>query len=327
MLKLLQSIFGTAKQGSYPESLVNEAIERAVDGTDPWLRSVSGYKKKLRPAVICAIDHVVALVNDFPPPLPVGLGTVEDDDRLKGYFISAKHMKNVFSKDKNLREFLQGSGGDSPQIVTLLAMEKEEKVIFGAELSGDIIIRDVPKLTVSFEGHRLIDPSADETATRRLLMRRAFDHLLSLALKRLSFAKSERKDLEVRRKLLQAKLNLLEREGWGFDSSGTSEKLSVAEVEERLGQLEAQLEAFGGDTSESETWLQIVADVLGKPEEYLLGKSETIFVDRMAIKHNELSDDASALTFTELHNAEGRQLVVLLVSLRSEELRGLSLLQ
>ncbi len=39
MLKLLQSIFGSTKQGSYPESLVREAIERAVDGTDPWLRA------------------------------------------------------------------------------------------------------------------------------------------------------------------------------------------------------------------------------------------------------------------------------------------------
>jgi len=322
MLKLLQSIFGTAKEGSYPESLVNEAIERAVDGTDPWLRSVSGYKKKLRPAVIRAIDHVVALVNNFPSPLPVGLGTFDDDDRLKGYFISAKHMKNVFSKDLSLAEFLQGPAGDSPQIVALLAMEKEEKVIFGAELSGDIIIRDVPKLTVSFDAHRCVDPDADEDKARRMLMRRAFDHLLSLALKRLSFVKSERKDLERRRTLLQAKLNLLEREGWGFDS-GSGEKLSAAEVEERLGQIEAQLEEFGGDSSESENYLQLVADVLGKPEEYLLGTNETIFVDRMAIKHNEPSDDTTALTYTELRNAEGRQLVVILVSFRSEELRRL----
>ena len=322
MLKLLQSIFGTARQGSYPESLVNEAIERAVDGTDPWLRSVSGYKKKLRPAVIRAIDHVVALVNSFPAPLPISLRSV-DDDRLRGYFISAQQMQNVFSKDPALGVFLHGASGGSPHIVALLAMEKEEKVIFGAELSGDIVIRDVPKKTVSFDGHRLVDPDADEDKARRMLMRRAYDHLLSLALKRLSFVKAERKDLEQRRKLLQAKLNLLEREGWGFDSAGSSEKLSVAEVEERLGQLEAKLEEFGGDSSESETYLQIVVDVLDKPEDYLLGKSETIFVDRMAIQHNEPSDETAALTFTELRNAEGRSLVVLLVSLQREELQNL----
>jgi hypothetical protein len=52
MLRLLHSIFGSEQKGSYPESLVREAIERAVEGTDPWLRGVSGYRRKLRPAVM-----------------------------------------------------------------------------------------------------------------------------------------------------------------------------------------------------------------------------------------------------------------------------------
>lgn len=45
MFKLFQSLFGSETKGSYPESLVKAAIERAVEGTDPCLRAVSGYKK------------------------------------------------------------------------------------------------------------------------------------------------------------------------------------------------------------------------------------------------------------------------------------------
>ena len=70
MLRFLQSIFGGVEPGSYPESLVTEAIERAVDATDSQVRAVSGYQKKLRPAVLRAIDHVVALVEGLPLPLP-----------------------------------------------------------------------------------------------------------------------------------------------------------------------------------------------------------------------------------------------------------------
>lgn len=88
MLKLLQSIFGGEKQGNYPELLVKLAIERAVDGTDPWLRAVSGYKKKLRPAVLRAMDHVVGLVDRLPPPMPICLDCYADDPRLKRFFIS-----------------------------------------------------------------------------------------------------------------------------------------------------------------------------------------------------------------------------------------------
>jgi hypothetical protein len=323
MLRLLRSIFSRAEQGKYPESLVTEAIERAVDGTDPWLRSVSGYKKKLRPAVLHAIDHVVALVNSLPPAMPVSFADSADDPRLKSFFVSTAAMKKVFNTDRTLGEFLSGDGGAAPQVVALMMMEKEEKVMFGAELSGDIIIRDVSKLTVSFDGHRCIDPSPDEATTRRLLMRRAYDHLLSLALKRLTFVKSERKDLEKRRTLLQAKLNLLEREGWGFDVAADGEKLSIAAIEERLDQLETELQQFGGDDCDSEACLQIVADLLGKAEEYLLAKSDTIFINRMGVKQNEASSDAPPLTFSELRNAEGRSLAVVLIAMSREELASL----
>ena len=322
MLRLLQSIFGSDKQGNYPESLVKEAIERAVDGTDPWLRAVSGYKKKLRPAVLRAIDHVVALVDGLTTPMPMSIGNYTDDRRLKSFFISATHMKKVLAGDENLAEFMEGPGGAAPRIIALLAMEKQEKMIFGSAMSGDIVIKDVPQMTVSFDAHRFIDPSGDEAETRRNLMRRAYDHLLGLALKRLTNVKWEREDLERRRTLLQAKLNLLEREGWGFDPADSTEKLGVADVEKRVGEIEAQLQEIGGDDRMLETYLGIVADVLGRPEEHLWARSETIFVDRMGIKRSEASSDAPELTFSELYNAEGRSLVVMLVSLQGEELRG-----
>jgi len=323
MLKLLQSIFGKEKQGEYPESLVKEAIERAVDGTDPSLRAVSGYSKKLRPAVLRAIDYVVTLVNSLPSPLPVSFADYGDDPRIKNFFLSASDMKNVLSKDRSLIGFLQGPDGDAPRIIAMLAMEKEERGSFGAALSGDIVIHDVPQVTVSFDAHRLVDPTEDEVKTRRLLMRRAYDHLLGLALKRLAFVKAERGDLDRRRKLLQAKLNLLSREGWGFDATAASETVSAADVEEKLGQIEAQLNELGGNYGEHAAYLQIVADLLGKPEEYLLGKSETIFVNRMGFKQSEEAFDAPGLTFTQLRNAEGRNLAVLLVAFQGGELRDL----
>jgi hypothetical protein len=322
MLKLLHSIFGSEKQGSYPEALVKEAIERAVDGTDPWLRAVSGYKKKLRPAVIRAIDHVVALVDGLATPVPICLGNYTDDRRLKSFFISATHMEKVLAEDRAIAEFMKGPGGEAHEIFALLAMEKQERMIFGSALSGDIVVRDVAQTTVSFDAHRFLDPSGDEGETRRYLKRRAYDHLLGLALKRLANVKWEREDLERRRTLLQSKLNLLEREGWGFDQADSTEKLSVADIEKRVGEIESQLKELGGDDRMLETYLGIVADLLGRPEEHLWGRTETIFVDRMGIKQSEASDDAPELTFSELYNAEGRSQVVMLVALESKELQA-----
>ena len=70
MLQLFQSIFGAGPQDEpYPDELISRAIERAVDGTDPRLRALPGYRKKLRAAVIHAIGHVVGLVDSLPVPL------------------------------------------------------------------------------------------------------------------------------------------------------------------------------------------------------------------------------------------------------------------
>ncbi len=321
MLRFLQSIFGGVEQGRYPESLVKEAIERAVDGTDPWLRAVSGYKKKLRPAVVRAIDHVVALVNALPPPIAVGLESYGSDPRLKAFFMSTAEMRQIFAGDRNWADFLKGPGGSASQVIALLTMEKQERVGFGVALSGDVVMHDVPQVTVSFVGHRLIDPSEDEEKTRRMLMRRAYDHLLSIALGAITIVKGEREDLERRRTLLHSKLELLQRGGWGFDDTGPGEKPQSAVLEEQLAQIEVKLQEVGGDDRMLEVYLGIVTDVLGRAGEYLWSGQETLIVDRLGIKRSEPADDAPELTLGVLHNAAGQSRVATLVALSGEELR------
>jgi hypothetical protein len=315
MLRLLQSIFGGVSQGNYPESLVKAAIERAVDGTDPSLRAVSGYKKKLRPAVLRCIDHVVSMVDDLPEAMILNRDSYSDDPRLKTFFISPDDMQKTISREHNLALYLREAGDRPQQVVALMAMEKQESTVLGNEISGDIVLRDVPQISVSFEAHRLIDPTGSEEETRRQLKRRAFDHLLGLALMRISIVKSTREKLGRHRELLQAKRNLLERSGWGFNESDSSEKLDAAGLEKQLAEIEASLMELGGDDSMYEAYLSILIDVLGNPETYLWSRKEPLIVDRMGIKREKAAFNISELTLDELFNAEGRRLVVTLVTL------------
>lgn len=316
MFRFLSSLFGSSvKKGSYPESLVKMAIERAVDGTDPWLRAVSGYKKKLRPAVIAAIDHVVTLVDSFGPPIVIAPDSYDSDPLLRTFFISSDDMRKIIAADRNLAEFLKGEGGTADRVFTLLATEKQENVFFGAVISGDIIIKDVPQTSVSFEAHRLIDPSASEETTRRQLKRRAFDHLLSLALRQIADVKAERGTLERYRTLLQTKLAILERGGMGFKEADPNEQMDPAGMEELLAKIESQLLELGGDDKMLELYLGILVDVLSRPGEQLWGRKETMILDRMGIKRSEPDFNAPEVTLDMLYNAEGRSLVVSLVEL------------
>lgn len=309
MFRIFHAIFGgNDHKGRYPESLVKAAVERAVDGTDPWLRAVSGYKRKLRPAVLTAIDHVIDLVDTLPPAVTLDAATYENLPCLRAFFISRDELNSFIAGSRQLAEFRSGSG-DARVAHALLLMEKQERGMLGAELVGEIIMHDVPKITVSFESHRLVDPCASETEMKRKLKIRAFDHLLSLALKRITIVKTERGNIEHYRALLEAKLNVLNRTGWGFAADGSDASIEVAKAEEMLSEIETQLSTIGADDQMLAKYLDILINVLSDPAGNLWSQQDSLILDRMGFKRSDAAYDAPELLLNELCNAEGRTLV------------------
>lgn len=320
MLKLFQSIFsGGAEQGRYPESLIEEATERAVDGTDPRLRLLPGYRKRLRAPVIHAIGHVVALVDSLPAPLSADSGDFGGDARLATLFASADHAREVLGNDAALSKFRDEAAGQTGKITALLLAERASKNILGMDLSGDVLRRDVAQVAVSFGKHRLVDPAASEEETRRQLKRRAFDHLLSLALVRIVEAQQERVDLNRQRNLLQRKLRAQEHGGWNFEEAG-ADSADPAALQAELDGIEGQLAALGADDRILGAQLDITADLLADAERQFWCELIDLRLDRMNILRDAQDASARELRFQELHNSRGRSLVMLLLSITPGEL-------
>jgi hypothetical protein len=316
VLKIFHSIFGTDRNAAhYPEALVKAAIERAVDGTDPWLRGLSGYRHKLRPAVLQAIDHVVGMVDRLEPPLELSKENYLVDPLLRLFFISTDQLATLLRTDPILNEFRRDPGENDQPVWALLAMECEQRGIFGVGLQGDMLVRDVAQVTVGMTNHRLLDPTPALSETSRLLKRRAFDHLLALALARIIATQDVRENLLNYRTLLQAKLDYLQRGSWGFSDPGREVPLPVAELQGKLDDIETQLLKYGGDDHYIEKNLEILTGVLGEAQQQLWGEPLTLIVDRMGIKRSTATDDAPTLHLTELHNAAGRRMIIRLVKI------------
>ena len=320
MLKIFQSIFGRGEEeGHYPESLIAAAIERAVDGTDSRLRVLSGYKKHLRPSVIHAIDHVVTLVDGIPAPVAAGRADYSADPRLTALFASADHMLEVFGNGAALNEFREGSAGSAEHVIALLLAERNDKNILGVDLVGDRLQHDVAQVAVNFRDHRIVEPTRDEADTRRQLKRRAFDHLLTLALARIAEARTYRADKSRQRDLLRRKLRTLERGGWSFESVEGARPEPEALIAE-LQAIETELAKLGADSGALQARLDIVVDVLGHAEQQLWGGEHVLYLDRMNIQRDAHDASARRIVLQELQNARGRQLVMLMVSLAPAEL-------
>lgn len=326
MLKLLIDIFGFGKdRKKYPKALVNEALEKTIDGTDPWLRAVGGYKRKLRPAILRSLDHVAALVNSLAPPIHAHFNDNGSSPSLAAFFVSTNEMLDTFRSDRTLNAYLQEQSGSSGEVVALLMMEKHEKTIFGAELTGDVVVRDVPQLTVNFLSHRIQEPSENEELARRRLERKAFDHLVGIAHQHVADIKSKRKDLERRRTLLQSKLGLMQRGIAEYADDESAGLPSRKEIEEQLGQLVEELRQLGGDDRMLDTYLNAVIGVLSHPEEHIWETKQCLILDHQGIKRTHLAgEDDCEITLHEFFTSQGRRWVLSLIALPLDELRRIS---
>ena len=322
MLKLFESIFGAQSSGTtahrFPEALVDMAIERAVDGTDPRMRALPGYRKRLRAPVIHAGEHVIALVDSLPAPAATNRAAFAGDPRLTALFASAEHMREVFAGDGALSGFRDRHPGGE-RITALLLAERVEKKMLGVELDGEMLKREVAQIAVNFRSHRLLDPDASEAETRRQLKRRAFDHLLSLALLRITEVQGERVELNRQRDLLRRKLSALQRGGFDFDERAAA-RPDPAALQAELDEVQAQLAALGVDDHALSAHLDITAALLAEAERQFWGEELTLHLDRMNIQRDPHDVSAQAIGLQELRNARGRRLIMLLVSIDPGEL-------
>jgi hypothetical protein len=319
MLKLFQSIFGGGEQpGRYPESLVEMAIERAVDGTDPRIRALSGYRRHLRAPVIHAMDHAVALVDNLPAPLSAGRSDYSNAARLRALFASADHMLEVFRSDAVLDEFRARTRNASRATVLLLA-EHVEKNVFGMDLSGDVLRRDVAQVSVSFHGYRLVDPAEGEEEARLMLKRRAFDHLLSLALARIVDIKREDMEFKRQRAVLKEKLVALQKAGWAFDETEAT-VADISSIERELARIQGQISALGMDEDALRLHLNVIAEILADAERQFWSEVIEWHLDHMNIRREAHDPSAESVRLQELHDARGGRVAILLLSLALDDL-------
>jgi len=320
-VRLFQSIFGRGETvGRYPETLIEQAIERAVDGTDPRLRLLPGYRKRLREPVIHAIDQVVALVDAISAPVPAGVEGYRSDVRLAALFASAEEMLRVFSRDKALSELLASKDGvGAERVSALLLARREEKHILGMDLVGEQVRRDVAQVSVSFSGHLLLEPRTSDEDARRFLKRRAFDHLLTLALGQITEARVEREDLKRQRDLLQRQLRALGRGARIFEGPESSQP-DESSLQSELDAVSLQLRELGADEGVLKSHLEILCERLGEAERQLWSDEISLCLGPLNIRCDPDNPSARQIVLRELHNARGAAAVMLPIAITPREL-------
>ncbi len=323
MLRLFTSLFSTEPPESDtfpPESIVQLAIRRAVDATDKRIGLLPGFEKKLRPAVLLAIDHVVSLLDELPPPVELNKAGYSSDERISAFFSSPKRISQMLATDRAFLDFRDGRDGRiADSAFALLMLQHGKRKVLGMELQGESIRREVTQTVVSFSGHTLIDPAMDQDANLKLLRRRAFDHLLEQALDAISSAQASRGEVERELGLLRRKLHTLESGAWGFTPCDSGEASCPGEVEARIEKLEKEIESLGASSETLAHHLDQLIDVLESAADYLQMNKFSLAIDSMGVIRERGEAHTKELNLQEIITAKGPHPILLPVEIPRED--------
>jgi hypothetical protein len=314
MFKLFENIFEPSrpKADRLPEDLLDAAIERAVDGTDPRLKMLSAYDRKLRGPVARAVQYVIRLVDDLPAAEPLQVDTFANNPALAAIFYSAEQLQRIVAQDTELKSFRKLNPLNPGPVSALLLVGTTQKKTIGTALVDDKMRKDVAQTSVDFHDQRFMAPARIELETRDLLKRRAFDHLLLVAMSRITRQGQQRQELQAHRAVMQSKLKLMTRSGGFHQQHGLEEQ---AGLQGKMEKIEQQLAALGPDEKVLPSNLAMVLEVLENAKDHLWLDHTTLCIDRYYVLHSVPSRGTPAIDFMQLHGTDADTLIIQLVAL------------
>lgn len=270
-----------------------KALDKAVTLINPRLKLVPAYRDVMIPAVKVCVSTLREMVLALPEAVPVSGAHWSSNPELRAYFVAASDVTAMLSHSSNLRTLFD-KFPELDEAFFILGMKVLEQHATALALPGGVVLGESSKKVLSFSDHEVRICGQDDSEVRHLLGTRVFEYLVAQALTEIGEGRSERRELEDSRSLIQARLRLLKLQGPGLGSVLGRAPESVGEqrrLEDELLENERQLEALGGLQSALEADLEIARDVLAHPERYIQVEQKRFKIDSMNVVQDEKSMD------------------------------------
>ncbi len=315
----LAGVFRNANQPgavAYGEDDLVQALESAVDGTEPKIRLIGGYRKRLLDPVEAALRYVDRMVDQIPGAIEISRETFTSDPRVHAFFSSLDDMHDVLSRSSELWDFLEARGyADDGQCCALMCMKRTERAGFGMDISGDQVRRDVPQTTVSFSDHQITAPAVTEEAARLGLKDCIYKSLVTNALDRISACRATSGDIDTQRRSLHSRLRSLE----ARLRRNQLDVIQRQESEQQMRAIESQIAQLdeGGThagCAGPEDWLEQLCAVLSNPESCVRLQNLSLRLNMMGVKLGSSADevgDEIQLAEIEMGADDNRRVVAL----------------
>jgi len=301
------ALFGTGAQSPDAEAeraLVSETIESVVEAVEPRVRMHSRYRRKLEVCVRQAIAHLRSIGREGLEPIALTRAAWAEDPRVNAFFATADDVRACLGRSTELRRFFAAPSNAAVQeAYAVLGMKKEERSLFGMDLKGDAVQRDVAQVVVNFSGHRLVAPAATLAETRLEIGRRILMRLAQVALARIVAVDEKATELEQRKGYLAARLRVLQLAKDGVEGLVKDPAAFAAEekaVEQELKQTLRGYIDTKGSLASLDGYIAHIDEVFSHPEQHVSVTHTPLRLDRMGRR----VQDGTAGPVNELRVAE-----------------------
>jgi hypothetical protein len=304
-LGLFDRLFGR-QPAAGGDPLLGKALDRTVEVVEPKLALARDWRNQLAPGVTAAIEiaragaQCLQQVHDLAPT------NWSSDPLLRAAFANADSITTVLGRMRELQRFMRAPGAGA-EAYAVLGMAFETRKVLGSALVGDQVRSEVERMQASFGDHRIRIVAADADAMRQAAGVRIFNELLLGVTRELARADERRKELNVERAMLQARLRMLEHnehalsEEFGSKGGDAADSLAErAEMQRRLDELNAAMAQYGGGTEGLDRQLEIVRDALLSARELVRIENRRLRVDAMNTVLDETQAGGQTIEFVHI---------------------------
>lgn len=265
------------------KQLLQRALDAVVEGTDPRIRAVSGYSKRLYPAIKTSIAYIQRTVDQVPEPITLAPSRYASDPTVHACFSSVEDLRGFLADSRDLQSLMSDPAAlHRPRAYAFLVARRQEKRVFGPALHNGRVRRDVAQTLVSFADRQLVAPGPSDYQARRALMRRAFLGLIASALNRLTTLQAAQDDQARRAAIERTRLQALQHRRAGLDdliSGADEDEREIAALQHSQAVDDAPPASPKLDTLED--YLDQVVQVFAHPERHLRAEPSSLHLTRM----------------------------------------------
>jgi hypothetical protein len=305
------------------EKMLHQIIEQVVELADPYIRQAKRYHNVLRDPIVGSMEYCTSIVDALPGPVELSRKGYHANPLVKSLFASMDELEEVVRISPEVQAFKdKGAEGN---VTALLTMTSEEKIIFGHQQKGELIMRDVAQRAISFHDHRVVSIATDVNKTKDRIMHRGLEALATVAMENITTLRQRRAVLREKRaylkgvrKILGGKNHMMEM----FAAPGPGQREEYRKAVKKLAEVNLELDKVKEQIATPEHSLGFLEDIMNRPGDLLMMRSQSFRLNWKGVRVDDTPEsEGNDITLAEFSVGEElrRSAVLVTFSLGSNQ--------